>query len=139
MNGIDSIVLDDILETVDSFKNQMLNGATNRCPNSRCLGVLKDKTTKTVKRSSLKNHWGKIVDTVSVAPKEELAQMAETLVHLTFFRRQLSIDLYSQSVGGPIDVDLITKGDGFIWIRRKFYFHKELNYHFFALYLPLIF
>ena len=31
----------------------------------------------------------------------------------------------------PIDVAVISKGDGFIWIRRKHYFNAELNPSFF--------
>jgi len=42
----------------------------------------------------------------------------------------------SESVGGPIDVALISKGDGFVWIERKHYFRAELNHHFFADYPP---
>jgi len=37
----------------------------------------------------------------------------------------------SETVGGPIDVAVISKGDGFIWIKRKHYFSPELNHHFF--------
>jgi hypothetical protein len=29
---------------------------------------------------------------------------------------------------------VISKGDGFIWIKRKHYFDPALNYHFFANY-----
>ena len=35
------------------------------------------------------------------------------------------------TVGGPIDVAVISKGDGFIWIDRKHYFEREKNEHFF--------
>jgi hypothetical protein len=37
-----------------------------------------------------------------------------------------------ETVGGPIDVAVISKGDGFIWIKRKHYFDKEHNPQFFA-------
>ncbi|MNP85604.1 hypothetical protein D3C76_1854140 [compost metagenome] len=60
--------------------------------------------------------------------------MAETLANLTSFRRKLMMDSYSQSVGGPIDVALISKGDGFIWIKRKHYFNQQLNHNFFQNY-----
>ena len=39
-----------------------------------------------------------------------------------------------ETVGGPIDVAVISKGDGFIWIKRKHYFQRELNQQFFANY-----
>jgi len=40
----------------------------------------------------------------------------------------------AETVGGPIDVAVISKGDGFIWINRKHYFARELNPPFFANY-----
>lgn len=72
-----------------------------------------------------------ILKAIRVLPIDELASMAESLVNLTSFRRQVAMDEYSQTVGGPIDVAVISKGDGFIWIKRKHYFKPELNHHFF--------
>jgi hypothetical protein len=34
-------------------------------------------------------------------------------------------------VGGSVDVAVISKKDGFIWIKRKHYFQPDKNYHFF--------
>jgi len=51
--------------------------------------------------------------------------MAESLVNLTKFKRRVSKE--QETVGGPIDVAVITKGDGFVWIKRKHYFQPELN------------
>jgi len=39
-----------------------------------------------------------------------------------------------ETVGGPIDVAVISKGEGFVWIKRKYYFEKEINPHFIAKY-----
>ena len=38
----------------------------------------------------------------------------------------------TESVGGAIDVAVISKGDGFIWIKRKRYFDPDLNLRFIA-------
>ena len=65
-------------------------------------------------------------------PKDELAAMAESLINLTSFKRKVSME--EETVGGPIDVAVISKGDGFIWIKRKHYFDRELNQQFFANY-----
>ncbi len=73
-----------------------------------------------------------IIGVVSVLPKDELAAMAESLVNLTSFKRRVSME--AETVGGPIDVAVISKGDGFIWIKRKHYFDAQLNHHFFANY-----
>jgi hypothetical protein len=58
--------------------------------------------------------------------------MAESLVNLTSFKRRVTMD--PETVGGPIDVAVISKGDGFIWIKRKHYFKPDLNHQFFSNY-----
>jgi hypothetical protein len=40
----------------------------------------------------------------------------------------------TETVGGPVDVAVISKGDGFVWIKRKHYFRPELNPGFFSNY-----
>lgn len=70
-----------------------------------------------------------LLSIVRSLPKEELAEMAETLVNLSSFKRKVSSSI--ESIGGPIDVMLITKGDGLIWIKRKHYFKADFNHDFF--------
>ncbi|MDE3260310.1 MAG: hypothetical protein OYM47_20945 [Gemmatimonadota bacterium] len=71
-----------------------------------------------------------IMNVVATLPKEQLAEMAEALVSLTALKRRVSDQ--EETVGGPIDVAIITKGDGLIWIKRKHYFSPELNPSYFA-------
>jgi len=66
-----------------------------------------------------------ILDIVACMEKSELASMAEAMVNLTALRRHVSTD--EESVGGPVDVALITKGDGFIWINKKTNYDPHLN------------
>lgn len=72
----------------------------------------------------------KVLEMIEFLPKQDLAYMAESLVNLTAFKRRVSND--NETVGGPIDVAIISKGDGFIWVKRKHYFDKDLNHHFFS-------
>ncbi len=74
----------------------------------------------------------KIEHAVEALTIKELAQVASTLVGLSSFEQQMSLD--RETVGGPVDVAVISKGDGFIWIDRKHYFRRELNEHFFRNY-----
>jgi hypothetical protein len=69
-----------------------------------------------------------IMDIVQSLQKSDLAEMAEALVNLTSFKRHISKE--SETVGGPTDVAVISKADGFIWIKRKHYFDIDLNRHF---------
>jgi hypothetical protein len=78
------------------------------------------------------HHIDPVLQAVYALPKDELASMAESLVNLTSFKRRVS--LQAETVGGPIDVAVISKGDGFIWIKRKHYFKPELNQAFFSNY-----
>ncbi len=71
-----------------------------------------------------------ITNIVSVLPKNELAALAESLISLTIVKRKFSPE--SETVAEPIDIALISKGDGFIWMKRKHYFQKELNPAFFS-------
>jgi len=73
-----------------------------------------------------------ILTSLEYLGKTELAMMAETLVNLTSFKQKISDEL--ETVGGPIDVAVISKGEGFVWIKRKYYFEKEINPHFIAKY-----
>lgn len=100
----------------------------------RRAGVARNATMQTL-RSHLAEvrqtaFWEPVAQLVSLLPKEELAAMAEALVNLTSFKRRVSWD--AETVGGPIDVAVISRGDGFIWIKRKHYFDPALNPGFIA-------
>jgi len=82
-----------------------------------------------LKRLRQERFWGPIVDVVASLPKDELAEMAESLVNLASLKMRVSGE--QQTVGGPIDVAVISKGDGLIWIKRKHYFDPSLNPHYF--------
>ena len=73
-----------------------------------------------------------VIRVVEMLPKDELAAMAESLVNLTSFKKRMSME--AETVGGPIDVAVISKGDGLILVKRKHYFKQELNPHFFRNY-----
>ena len=66
-----------------------------------------------------------LLEVVQGLPKPEMANLAEALVNLTSVKRKMSAD--AETVGGPIDVALISKGDGFVWVKRKHYFDIALN------------
>jgi hypothetical protein len=73
-----------------------------------------------------------VTSAVALLPKEELALMAESLVNLTSLKRRVSME--AETVGGAVDVAVISKGDGFIWMKRKHYFEPKYNNHFFCNY-----
>lgn len=73
------------------------------------------------------NYLLPITQSISSLPIEELALLAESMINITSLRRKVALDNNIGTVGGPIDVAIITKSDGFIWIKRKHYFKQEYN------------
>tara|TARA_B100000446_G_C10510984_1_gene326812 strand:+ start:89 stop:1411 length:1323 start_codon:yes stop_codon:yes gene_type:complete len=92
-----------------------------------------NETNESISTLIRKKYTDQVVDMVEFLPKDELAYMAESLVNMTAFKRKVTND--TETVGGPIDVAIISKGDGFVWIRRKHYFDSELNSHYFSNFL----
>ena len=84
-------------------------------------------------RDVMKSHYtDPLLETLKNLDKEDMANMAESFVSLTSLIRRMSP--HEETVGGPVDVAVISKGDGFIWIKRKHYFNRQLNEHFFKNY-----
>ena len=88
-----------------------------------------DDYRKELSRYRQKNFAQRVIQLVGVLPKGELATLAESMVSLTSMRHKISPE--TETVGGPIDVAVISKGDGLIWVKRKHYFDPALNSQFF--------
>lgn len=86
----------------------------------------------TLAQISMGKYVRPVVEMLTHLPVSELATMAETFINLESFRKKVTMN--AESVGGPVDVATITKGDGFVWIKRKHYFKSDLNHHFFKNY-----
>lgn len=108
--------------------NQPLSDAIRSNDNTPLLKELIDEIRKIKQETQI----SPTVETVAILSKEDLAEMAESLIYLTYLKRRISSS--EESVGGPIDVAIISKGDGFIWKKRKHYFNEDLNKQFLANY-----
>jgi len=106
---------------VANSDEQTVERTLQRKENSKIVRDL-DKEFETYRDKSLVQPVMRVVATL---PKEEMADMAEALVELTSLRRRVDSPL--ESVGGPTDVAVISKGDGLIWAKRKHYFDSALN------------
>lgn len=86
---------------------------------------LTKKLTKDVVRLFDKNQreWEKAFKDYDL---KSMAALAQSLIDLTGFHRILTFE--QEGVGGPVDVAVITKNDGFTWLSRKsWYHHKDVN------------
>ena len=139
LSGIDNSILDFVFKTQDAivkdiitFISQIVDEKTrnkleNTSPNS-IIEIYQNKTQEYIRE----NYVRQLMDTVEYLGKEDLVAMAESLISLTSLKRRMTSS--EESVGGPVDVAFISKGDGFVWIKRKLYFDKELNPQFNDLY-----
>ena len=66
-----------------------------------------------------------VVDAVDSFNIFDMVKMAESLISITNLQRHFSSS--EESVGGPVDVAVITKSEGFVWVNRKQWYQKDLN------------
>lgn len=84
------------------------------------------------RQAQISKYTRPFVNSIAGLEKEDLAEFAESLITLTSLKRKVSPD--QETVGGPVDVMVISKGDGIIWMKRKHYFDANKNHHFFSNY-----
>lgn len=126
--------------TLSGFKEEIVNKLTGVKAPEKFIDVFRnldiDKYTTDYQKGMdeyiLQSYVNPLLETVAFLDKEDLADMAESLVRMTCLKRHVTTD--EETVGGPVDVAIVTKGDGFIWKKRKHYFEPELNSQFFERY-----
>ena len=64
----------------------------------------------------------RVLNSLSVS---EMGHLAESLLVLEPLRERVTSP--SESIGGPIDVAVITKSEGLIWLKRKHFFEADMN------------
>lgn len=74
-------------------------------------------------------HYHPLRDVVASLPVDEIAELAETLIMLESLKEKVTAP--TQSVGGPIDVAVISRNEGFVWMKRKHYFDASKNPRYF--------
>jgi hypothetical protein len=82
--------------------------------------------SKQLDQQSSREHTLPILSSIQHLGKVELAQLAESLITTTSLKYRMAFDA-QESVGGPVDVAVVSRDEGFIWIRRKHYFDIDLN------------
>lgn len=142
ISGISHDINEPLFSTLNNFLNDYNNHLANliNTQNPELANDIKNLDTSEICQRFMDEieevkeikHIRPTVNTVSILSKEDLAEMAESLIYLTYLKRRISSD--EESVGGPVDVAIISKGDGFVWIKRKHYFEESINPHFFKNY-----
>ena len=114
----------DQLQFADAAEKQELEKEAKQGEAAFVMG-LREKAFAAIRSQS----QAEIEDMVEFMPKPELARMAEALVNLTSIKRRVSRGV--ETVGGPIDVAVVSHAEGFVWVKRKHYFPGELNPRYF--------
>ncbi|MDW9473619.1 hypothetical protein FB005_10920 [Sinorhizobium medicae] len=83
------------------------------------------KIRESVLEQARENHYVPLRNVIGFLPVDEMAGLAETLINLQSLKEKVTKP--SETVGGPVDVAVITKHEGLVWIKRKHFFDSELN------------
>ena len=125
--GLDASLQADVIKFVDEAPNSILKLKPDAFNDNEVAIINKEVSEKFIEMiDSLKNSAKEsILDIVTFMSKKELSELSHALVELTSKKRRFSAE--QETVGGPIDVAVITRNEGFIWIQRKHYFEPALN------------
>ncbi len=136
MNHVLHIILQKTFQQFSEHIAMNFFGVETQKEKNTQLNQISDKVVKyftnEFKKIREENHINPVLNAVSSLSKEDLAEIAESLINLTYLKRRISFEEKEETVGGPIDVAIITKGDGFIWLKRKHYFQPEKNIQYLA-------
>lgn len=117
--------LEDAFNSNQSFDEKTRNTINDILIESKNNMVFFNEKFKKQINSIMNDNFTNYLNSINSLPKEELANMAESLIHITSLKHKVTENI--ESVGGDIDVAIISKGDGFIWKKRKHYFDIDLN------------
>jgi hypothetical protein len=120
--GIDNKFLDTIIYKVEDILISLSSLMNDNVEKINAISILLEEYITKYSNVFFKEP---ILDIVEGMEKSELVSMAEAMVNLTALKRHVTTE--QESVGGPIDVALITKGEGFIWIKKKTNYDPHLN------------
>lgn len=125
-------------DSLSGFANQIagiikpINEAASDAILKLNLDAISDNFIQSAQGQFKEKYTDALLDTIILLDKEDMSNMAESFVSLTSLVRRMSPG--EETVGGPVDVVFVSKGDGLIWMKRKHYFKPELNNQFFANY-----
>ena len=131
--GISSTFINYIPQKVESIINAKIDAISDTFTDSQKrelkeeLLFVKNEIASAIDATIQNSNVMPILNSVQLIPLAEMAFFAENLVNMTTLKRTFAIDGNQQTVGGPTDVAVLSKGDGFVWIKRKLYFDGQLN------------
>lgn len=123
-------IRNQIVSCINSIDDSYFTGDSRSLIQQRLLSATNTVIQRIIQKAQAQYLYP-ITQSIITLPIEELALLAESMINITSLRRRVALDSNIGTVGGPVDVAIISKCDGFVWIKRKHYFSKEYNPQFF--------
>jgi hypothetical protein len=135
LTGVDPNYKSEVVESIKSAFNTISGEIGNLIGNpaqsnqiAAIINATSDQLIQKMNEYQYNTITGPLLDILAHMGKEDMSELAESLVNITSLKRKFtSQDSSDESVGGPVDVAIITKGDGFVWMKRKRYFDINDN------------
>ena len=124
IGGIHPRLRDKLIEDVERW---MPNGKNGKAKNPERIEKRKKKFASYIREEILQRYDQPFMGAVSGLPRQDLAKMAEALVNLTAFLMHMTAD-QDETVAEPIDVAVLSKCDGFTWVRHKELIRRTENF-----------
>jgi hypothetical protein len=136
--GVGPDIIDGVVESTQATLETFAQSVIAECKNHS--GVDADRLKELVANAAdghmdkwvgqmRDRHFRPLSKVIHSLPIPDMAGLAKSLIELESLKERVTRP--SESVSGPIDVAVISKHDGFVWLERKHYFHPELNPRFF--------
>ena len=111
---LEESVMDDI---VSILQKEKVSQKTIQKVREVSLDKIHEHYVKRINNFVHENYTGGVVNALDFFNLEEMAKMAENLIAVTNLQRHISSS--EESVGGPIEVAIITKTGGFKWVKHN--------------------
>ena len=131
--GIDPDLKDKILEDVESLLDKSTQTVAEKAgldgykmdELKKANRLMVEQYKKDLTEYTKRNYLSGTERMISFLSKDEMADMAGSMISFMSLKRRVSED--EETVGGPVDVAVLSRGEGMIWIKRKHYFNRDLN------------
>lgn len=117
MDAFPKYISESITEKIKTLPNTFTSEQIKELEQifSTCGNEVTDRIIKMMRKDNI----DPLMKSVTLISLPEMAFLAESLVNITSLKRTYSLDGYQQTVGGPTDVAVLSKADGFLWIKKK--------------------
>ena len=127
IRGLDPDMKDKILNYFEKFTRNLISAQSmfdEEEGDEDLEAVIKDhvrnstnELNQIIESHSKDNFENPLIQVIALSPEADLAKLAKSLIEIQAIRQ--SINQVTPTVGGPIDVAVITKINGFQWINHK--------------------